>query len=368
MGSRFHNHFRQPNMMHASYEWTRADIILLTGLLCLLIARLIALYITPIELGVDEAQYWVWSQDLSFGYYSKPPLIAWIIGISHTLFGHSSFGVRIFAPIIQFIITLILWRCAYRLYDDSPRAGKISRISALLWALMPAVSLGSAVISTDTPMLLFWCIGLYLLLPSNSVTHLSSRKFLLAGIVIGFAMLSKYAGAYFLLCSVIWLVAGHVSSYSKRFVCLLTLLSGSLLVMIPNLVWNLDNGLVTIIHLSENANLSLPSYSLTGVVDFWQSQIFVLGPLSLVCFFAAIFRWQKHSLFLLIFCIPILIIISIQAYLKEANANWAIAAYPAATLLIAGWLGNFSRQTLSHMTTFINGLIGIIIITFFLLS
>ena len=288
MGSRFQNHFTQPSMMHASYEWARADIILFVGLVCLLIARLVALYITPLELGVDEAQYWVWSQDLSFGYYSKPPLIAWIIGISHALFGHSSFGVRVFAPIIQFIITLILWRCAYRLYDDNPRAGKIARIAALLWALMPAVSLGSAIISTDTPMLLFWCIALYLLLPSNSVTHLSSRKFLLAGLVVGFAMLSKYAGAYFLLCSAIWLVTGHVSSYSKRFVCLLTLLSGSLLVMMPNLIWNLENGLVTIIHLSENANLSLPSYSLAGVIDFWQAQIFVFGPLSLVCFFAAI--------------------------------------------------------------------------------
>ena len=131
MGSRFQNHFTQPSMMHASYEWARADIILFVGLVCLLIARLVALYITPLELGVDEAQYWVWSQDLSFGYYSKPPLIAWIIGISHALFGHSSFGVRVFAPIIQFIITLILWRCAYRLYDDNPRAGKIASSIAL---------------------------------------------------------------------------------------------------------------------------------------------------------------------------------------------------------------------------------------------
>ena len=363
MGRHFQNHFTQPSMMHASYEWSRADIILLLGLVCLLVARLVAIYITPLELGVDEAQYWVWSQDFSFGYYSKPPLIAWMIEISHALLGHSSFGVRFFTPIIQFMITLILWRSAYRLYDDTPRAERTGRFAAILWALMPAVSLGSAIISTDTPMLLFWCIALYLLLPSNTVTHLSSRKYLLAGLVIGFAMLSKYAGAYFLVCSSIWLVAGHVSSYSKRLVCLLTLISGSLLIIMPNLVWNLNNGLVTIMHLSENANLSLPSYSLAGVVDFWQAQIFVFGPFSLVYFFAAIFRWQKHSLYLLIFCIPVLVIVSIQAFLKEANANWAIAAYPAATLLVAGWLGNFSTKTLSLAATFINGLIGIIIIS-----
>ena len=217
MESRFQNSFRRPSLVHSSYEWSNEDIILLIGLIFLLVLRLGAIYVTPLELGVDEAQYWVWSQDLSFGYYSKPPLIAWIIGISHTILGHSSFGVRIFAPLIQFFITLVLWRCAYRLYDDSPRAGRIGRISALLWALMPAVSLGSGVISTDTPMLLFWCLALYLVLPSNSVTHLSSRKYFLVGFIVGFAMLAKYAGAYFLLCASLWLVAGHISSYSKRF-------------------------------------------------------------------------------------------------------------------------------------------------------
>ena len=363
MESRFQNSFRRPSLVHSSYEWSNEDIILLIGLIFLLVVRLGAIYVTPLELGVDEAQYWVWSQDLSFGYYSKPPLIAWIIGISHTILGHSSFGVRIFAPLIQFFITLVLWRCAYRLYDDSPRAGRIGRISALLWALMPAVSLGSAVISTDTPMLLFWCLALYLVLPSNSVTHLSSRKYFLVGFIVGFAMLAKYAGAYFLLCASLWLVAGHISSYSKRFLCLLTLLSGAFLIMLPNIIWNLNNGLVTFIHLSENANLSMPSYSFDGVIDFWQSQIFVFGPLSLVCFFAAIFRWQKHSVFLLIFCVPILVIISIQAYLKESNANWAIVAYPAVTLLVAGWLGNFSRQLLSTTTICVNFFIGVIIIS-----
>ena len=103
-------------------------------------------------------------------------------------------------------------------------------------------------------------------------------------------------------------------------------------------------------------------YSLNGLKKFWQAQIFVFGPLSLICFLLAIFKWEKHSLFLLLFSIPILIIISIQAYVKEANANWAVAAYPAATLLVAGWLGNFTRQTFSAVTIFINAVIGIAII------
>ena len=31
------------------------------------------------ELYPDEAQYWLWSRTLDFGYFSKPPMVAWTI-------------------------------------------------------------------------------------------------------------------------------------------------------------------------------------------------------------------------------------------------------------------------------------------------
>ena len=43
--------------------------------------KLIAIYLTNFDLFGDEAQYWVWSKNVDFGYYSKPPLLAWIIGL-----------------------------------------------------------------------------------------------------------------------------------------------------------------------------------------------------------------------------------------------------------------------------------------------
>ncbi|MCH1426591.1 MAG: hypothetical protein L7W42_05470, partial [Alphaproteobacteria bacterium] len=47
--------------------------------------RSVALFVTPLDLGVDEAQYWLWSQTPDFGYFTKPPLIAWIIAAAHWL-------------------------------------------------------------------------------------------------------------------------------------------------------------------------------------------------------------------------------------------------------------------------------------------
>ena len=57
----------------------RTAVLLTLGLGLL---RLLTLFGTPLELYPDEAQYWLWSRTLAFGYYSKPPLIAWSIWAS----------------------------------------------------------------------------------------------------------------------------------------------------------------------------------------------------------------------------------------------------------------------------------------------
>ena len=69
----------------------------LTLLLILLVTtlRTAAIAISPLELGVDEAQYWLWSKTLDFGYFTKPPMIAWIIGASNWVFGHHVIAVRL---------------------------------------------------------------------------------------------------------------------------------------------------------------------------------------------------------------------------------------------------------------------------------
>ena len=66
-----------------------------SALLIITLLRSVAVITTPLELGVDEAQYWLWSQTPDFGYFTKPPLIAWIIGLAHWLFGHQMWAVRL---------------------------------------------------------------------------------------------------------------------------------------------------------------------------------------------------------------------------------------------------------------------------------
>ena len=60
--------------------------ILALFLLLILFLRIYLNLHLNIPLHFDEAQYWSWSKDLEWGYFSKPPVLAWIISISSTIF------------------------------------------------------------------------------------------------------------------------------------------------------------------------------------------------------------------------------------------------------------------------------------------
>ena len=106
-----------------AYNWLIGGALVIITIL-----RSAAVIITPLDLGVDEAQYWLWSQTPDFGYFTKPPLIAWIIGLAHWIFGHQTWAVRLPACWIHLITALLLWRGALWLFGQ--QAG---RLAALIW-------------------------------------------------------------------------------------------------------------------------------------------------------------------------------------------------------------------------------------------
>ena len=291
--------------------------------------------ISPLELGVDEAQYWLWGQELAFGYYSKPPLIGWWLGLSDAMFGSSAAATRIGAPLLHLAIAMLIYHTCLFL-DDRLAA----QIAAILWISLPIVGLGSFVISTDSLMLVFWSAGLYCISRTQQDATLAQLTwFGLAGLMIGFAMLAKYAAIYFAIG-----LAGLLLENIRRIhpVVLVkqgvAFLAGMLAGAAPTLIWNLLNGFVTVRHLGENANLEVPLYSIEHLVSFMGAQFAVIGPfvaLLLIVLSINIPAERRSVRFLLWFILPPLCIIMVQAFIKEANANWAVAAYPAAMIVIA---------------------------------
>src|SRR5438067_6040445 len=136
--------------MRAYGLWAAAAIIGLTA------ARLLWLAVTSAELYPDEAQYWFWSLHPAFGYYSKPPLVAWIIALTTRALGDSEFAIRLAAPLLHAIAAGFVYGIAARLHDR--RAGFWS---ALTYITLPGVSLSGFLISTDAVLLPCWAAALY---------------------------------------------------------------------------------------------------------------------------------------------------------------------------------------------------------------
>ncbi len=335
--------------------------IVLFILIIITILRIYSLYVSPIELSVDEAQYWHWSRNIDFGYYTKPPLIAWLIGFSTLIFGNEEWAVRLFAPIIHLFISLVLWRTAKFAFGSN--SGKIA---ALIWIFTPAASLGGFIISTDTPLLLFWSLSLIFLL--ISLRENSSFTSLFVGIFLGFAFLSKYAALYFLIFFIIWWLIYDRSTFLS-IKNILIILFTSFLIASTNLYWNYLNDFATVNHTISNANLSVIALNYNNVIDFLSSQFLVFGPLLFLIYLLVImdslFKDREITLFALI-SFPIIILITIQSFLKIANANWAVTAYVGATLIISYYV-TLTRSTVFKIIFYLGLFLNIAISTYILM-
>ena len=306
-------------------------VVLLT-LVFITLIRIYTLFVSPIELTVDEAQYWHWSQNLDFGYFTKPPFIAWTIGLSTKIFGNEEWAVRLFSPIIHFFISIILWITTQFAFGL-----KAGRIAALLWIFIPAASLGSFIISTDTPLLLFWSLALLFIFKTFKDNSYISASF--AGASLGLAFLSKYAALYFFILLILWWVIydkGKALTLKK----LLVVLISSIIIAAPNLYWNYSNDFVTASHTISNANLSKIIINYANVIDFLSSQLLVFGPIIFLLYLSIIFNsFFKNQQFSLLgmLSLPIIALITVQSFLKIANPNWAVTAYISATLMISAY-------------------------------
>src|SRR5262245_26369415 len=133
-------------MTVASADTDRSDADYSLRLVCclsaLLALRLAALYAAKIDLVLDEAQYWTWSRELAFGYFSKPPMIAWVIRGTSEICGNSAACIRSASPILHTLTAVMIYFTARALYD-----ARTAFWSAIVFATLPGVSYSSLLIT-----------------------------------------------------------------------------------------------------------------------------------------------------------------------------------------------------------------------------
>ena len=319
-------------MLNQSKAFSYLNFFLILSFTILLLRIILNIHI-DLPLHFDEAQYWDWSQNLDWGYFSKPPLLAFLIRVVTELCGNGENCIRSLSPFLHFLTSLIIFYSVHLLTKNFKKA----LLGSFLYLLMPVISFSSFLISTDVPLLLFSS-----LIALCVIKIFNSRKntfllFCLLGLFFALGFLSKYAIFYLLLS---FLFSTLIDKECRRFFFNKSFLLSIIIIIIlifPNLIWNYNNEFVTLSHTASNANLSHIKINIFQGIIFLLSQIFIFGMLPFLYLskktFSSLSFNTIQKIFLITFILPIFIVF-LLAIFSRANANWAVVGYPFACILL----------------------------------
>ena len=325
----------------------KAYFQLLFFLIVIFLLRIFLWIYADLDLGFDEAQYWTWSKNLEWGYYSKPPFLAWLINSFTSICGNSEICIRISSPILHTISAFFIALTAF----NFSKKYSTGFIAASIWILVPGISLSSGFISTDVPLLFFSSIVLW----SFSCIILSNNNklnYLIFCVALSLGFLSKYAIIYFIIALIIALIIEKEIFFKikNKFSInnLFLIIIGFFILIFNHLYWNYNNSFITAQHTLANANIDGAGNSFKNLFKFFFEQFLVFGPLTLIVLFASLYKYKKLSVeerILIFLTFTPLVLIMIQAFISRAHANWAAIAYLPATVLVALQIDRYWPKT-----------------------
>lgn len=189
----------------------------------------------------DSFYYWNWGQHLGLSYLDGPPMIAYMMRLSSTIFGNTFFAINFVAVACAIATCYFIYNIGKLLLNK-----EVGLLAALLWLISPTVAQNIfARVTYDSAESLFWIATIYF-----AACYSQTKKTLdiyRIGIFVGLALLSKYSGVILALGLLIYFVmTKNLRDIFKNkhlyFAAILTLVIFS-----PVIIWNSENHWITVI-------------------------------------------------------------------------------------------------------------------------
>lgn len=320
--------------------------------------RIIYIAIVPLDLSPDEAYYWDWSRWPDWGYYSKPPTVAWLMAASTLLGGNTAFFVRLPSVILSATGLLAVYLLARRMYGE--RAGFYAGLSSLA---IPGNSILSLVMTIDAPLMCFWALSsLTLWMAVRSCSQQSSvgatRRlplpgwWIMAGVFTGLGLLSKQTMSAFPVLAFLFVLTSPDARKTLRTPWPYVSFFIALFMLIPFLYWNLGHNWITFVHTAHHfdPHEAKKLVSLTSFLDLQGSQAGIISPLLWLLLMASglfyLVHIRKCSLdvrFLTFFGIIPIMGVLLLSLRQNINANWPAPFYVTSIIMLSGiYTGNIS--------------------------
>lgn len=300
----------------------------------------------------DEAYYWDWGRRLDYGYYSKPPGIAWLYAFVDRFLGGSLFAIRATAALLGTGSLLLLYRIAADLFD-----ARTAWYALLLGAATPANAVLSFFLTIDAPLVACWSAALWALWRWVSGWNGPGTLAILF-LALATGHLFKQMMMVFPLLAVIFLATGPGTRPLLRRPSIWATLFGSYLSLLPPLLWNARHGWITFRHTAHHFGSPAEGNAAEGAggvgaavlerlgdfLAFVGTQFGVLSPGTAFVVFSlslvglpALLRTPRNLRFLLAFGALPLGAMLLLALRQEMQPNWAAVYYLCGIVLAAAW-------------------------------
>ncbi len=314
------------------------------SVLGLLVLRLIYLpfFCSAFDLASDESYYWEWGRRPDWGYFSKPPMIGWLMGAVGLITNHAEWGIRLASLVCGTVSLGLLYALAKRMFDQQTAV-----LTVFLASFTPANIALNLFFTIDAPLVLCWTGALLAFWLAIEKPEKASHWILLT-VALGMGNLSKQMMLVFplLMCILVWW-SRQARPIMRRPGFWISM-GVSLLFVLPVLWWNEQHDWITFQHTGHHFDTKADASLLDRVVVFLSFpllQMALLTPLIwiflMIIGFGGLWKWRKlelRSQFLVMFSAPVLVVFSLLALRQNINPNWPAVFYLSGSVLLGAAL------------------------------
>ncbi len=274
-----------------------------------------------INLSPDEAHYWEWSRRLALGYYSKGPIIAWLIRAGTELFGNTEFGVRFFAPVLSLTGSVLLYLLGKELYDEETGVN-----ASALYQIVPLFTAFGVIMTIDAPFLFLWILALFLF--HKALRENGTARWIVLGLAVGAGMLTKLTMSFFILSVFLYLSSGREDRKKLFSLRPYAGLAACIILFMPLLYWNSIHNWVNFRHEMGHADIQDGlRVSAKSFFEFVGSQFGVVTPVLFALMVYALVKDRKRGRFSFWFAVPTLVFFLLKSIQGKVQGNWAMTGY-----------------------------------------
>jgi 4-amino-4-deoxy-L-arabinose transferase-like glycosyltransferase len=255
----------------------RLLLIVLVGLNFFFSWRYLTIH-CPIDLAGDEAQYWDWSRHLDLSYYSKGPMVAYLIRASCALMGETMPAVRLPALVLAMGTSICMYWLSRKMFGSD----RLALGTVLMGLIVPLFIAGGVMMTIDPPLMFFWALATCF--AAKAIWDDCKWAWLAAGVAAGFGVLTKYAMLLWPPLVILFLLVDPTSRRKLRTVgpWVMTLIAIAFLT--PPMIWNAQHDWVSFRHVSAQIGTSAGtepwklSSIFTTPIELLASQLMALNP------------------------------------------------------------------------------------------